>query len=138
MTDSDSYPIHTLMLIDDSSFDQMIGRRITEKSGLVRNLLQFVDATEALDDLSDPSTRKPDLILLDVNMPKMDGFEFLEKATERFGVDLCPIVVMLTTSLCPKDEERAKSHKIVHDFLNKPLTQDHLRGLCDLVMQRAD
>ena len=138
MKDGNSFPIPTLMLIDDSSFDQMIYRRIAEKSGLVRDLLQFVDATEALTELSDPATRMPDLILLDINMPKMDGFEFLEEATRRFGVDLCPIIVMLTTSLYPKDEERAKSFKVVHDFLNKPLTQDHLRGLCDLVVQRAD
>lgn len=133
MKDAPNGPIDTLMLIDDSSFDQMIYRRISDKSGLVRNLIQFLDATEALAHLADPANTWPDLILLDINMPQMDGFEFLEAATEKFGVDLCPIVVMLTTSLNPKDEQRAKSYDVVRDFLNKPLTHDQLHALCSLV-----
>jgi len=126
-------PIDTLMLIDDSSFDQMVYKRIADKSGAVRNLIQYLDATEALAHLSDPAQRRPDLILLDINMPQMDGFEFLEEVTEKFGVALCPIVVMLTTSLNPKDEKRAKQFDVVQDFLNKPLTHEQLHTLCDLV-----
>lgn len=138
MKDQDSTPIKTLMLIDDSSFDQMVYKRIAEKSGLVRELLQFLDATEALAHLSDPAKARPDLILLDINMPQMDGFEFLEEATKRFGVALCPIVVMLTTSLNPRDEERAKKFEVVHDFLNKPLTHDQLHSLSMLVAETGD
>ena len=137
MIETDREPIDVLMLIDDSSFDQMVYRRICDKSGLVRKLVQFVDATEALEYLSDPASEKPNLILLDINMPKMDGFEFLQAATERFGVALCPIVVMLTTSLNPKDEERAKSFEVVQEFLNKPLTHHQIKSLCQLVTRKA-
>lgn len=137
MTSTESYPIHTLMLIDDNSFDQMIYERISRKSQVVGNLLQYVDATLALEYLADPDTRNPDLILLDINMPKMDGFEFLEAATEKFGVDLCPIVVMLTTSLNPKDEKRANSFAVVRSFLNKPLTQQQLQDLAMLINSEA-
>ncbi|MFK7836159.1 MAG: response regulator [Sulfitobacter sp.] len=133
MTETEAAPIGTLMLIDDSEIDQMIYRRIATKSGLVGTLVQFTDATLALDYLADKDKTQPDLILLDINMPRMDGFEFLEAAMERFGVDLCPIIVMLTTSLNPKDEERAKSIAIVRDFLNKPLTRDQLAALSKFV-----
>ena len=137
MTPSATFPINTLMLIDDSEIDQMIYRRIADKSGLVGNLVQFLDATLALDHLSDAANIRPDLILLDINMPRMDGFEFLAEATERFGVDLCPIIVMLTTSLNPRDEKRAKSFEIVRDFLNKPLTPHQLQALSALVQRDA-
>ncbi len=133
MKDTNPYPIHTLMLIDDSEFDQMIYRRIAQSSGLVDNLLQYLEAEDALGYIRDPDTRNPDLILLDINMPKMDGFEFLEAATKEFGVDLCPIVVMLTTSLNPRDAIRAKSFEVVRDFLNKPLTRAQLGALSELI-----
>ncbi|KIN62154.1 Response regulator receiver protein [Sulfitobacter noctilucicola] len=133
MTHPDAYPIQNLMLIDDNSFDQMIYQRISQKSGMVGNLMQFTDATKALEHLADTGKVRPDLILLDINMPIMDGFEFLEAVTEKFGADMCPIVVMLTTSLNPKDELRAKGFSVVEDFLNKPLTKAHLEKLSELV-----
>ncbi len=133
MKDIDIPPINTLMLIDDSDVDQMIYRRIAQKSGLVRDLVQFLDARQALAHLNDPTTESPDLILLDINMPGMDGFEFLEAATDELGADLCPVVVMLTTSLNPKDEVRAKSFEVVREFLNKPLTVDQLKALSQML-----
>ncbi|MEP5727800.1 MAG: response regulator [Sulfitobacter sp.] len=134
MKDSCAISIGMLMIIDDSEIDQMIYRRITEKSGLVGNLHQFLDAEKALEFLQDPGKPKPDLILLDINMPRMNGFEFLEAATNKLGVDLCPVIVMLTTSLNPKDEERAKGFEIVRDFLNKPLTKKQLAMLSELLV----
>ncbi|MGC1506705.1 MAG: response regulator [Sulfitobacter sp.] len=120
----DRCPIKTLMVIDDDSFDQLICKRVTVKSGLVRDLLQYIDAEKALDYLSHPDSRTPDLILLDINMPKMNGFEFLEAVQERFGTDLCPIVVMLDTSLDPKGEKRANRFPMVQGFMNKPLSKN--------------
>lgn len=121
--------IPTLMLIDDSEIDQMIYRRIVKKSGIVGDLLQFTEADKALAHLKDDTEVKPDLILLDINMPGMDGFEFLETATKEIGAISCPVVVMLTTSLNPRDEERARSFELVRDFLHKPLSVDHLKTL---------
>ena len=137
MTEARAFPIQTLMLIDDSEIDQMIYLRIAKKSGLVGDMVQFLDATEALRYLEQGDQSKPDLILLDINMPGMDGFEFLREATKLLGASLCPIVVMLTTSLNPEDEVRARAFDVVKDFLNKPLTADQLASLSQLVRRQA-
>ena len=137
MTEARAFPIQTLMLIDDSEIDQMIYLRIAKKSGLVGNMVQFLDATEALRYLEQGDQSKPDLILLDINMPGMDGFEFLREATKLLGASICPIVVMLTTSLNPEDEVRARAFDVVKDFLNKPLTADQLASLSQLVRRQA-
>lgn len=117
------------MIVDDDSFDQMVYERIVGRSNVVETLLQFTDPLKGLAYLKDTSIPKPDLILLDVNMPELNGFEFLEQATETVGPRLCPVVIMLTTSLNPSDEVRARSFDIVEDFLNKPLTDDLLTYL---------
>tara|TARA_R110002124_G_scaffold236381_1_gene401640 strand:- start:314 stop:736 length:423 start_codon:yes stop_codon:yes gene_type:complete len=125
--------VGTLMIIDDNSIDQMVYKRIVSRSEQPWSLVQFTDAETALEHLSDPSEPDPDLILLDINMPRMDGFEFLDAATTQLGAALCPIVVMLTTSLDRRDEQRARSFSVVRDFLNKPLTQDQLKRLASMV-----
>lgn len=127
--DNESHQIDVLMLIDDSDFDQRMYKRVIARSGLVKTLVQYVDPQRALEDLLAVGARIPTLVLLDINMPTMDGFEFLEIVQDRLGDKMCPVIVMLTTSLDPVDERRARDHAIVRDFLNKPLTQVLLEKL---------
>ena len=125
--------IETLMLIDDSKIDQKLYRRIVERSGKVGTILSYYMAHEALEALMAPDGPRPDLILLDINMPRMNGFGFLEAVRSNLGEEFCPVVVMLTTSLEPSDEDRARQFSCVRDFLNKPLTRDHIEKLVDLI-----
>ena len=129
MTATEKRLIPSLMLVDDNEFDQMMYKRIVDRSGVVANLLQFTDPAKALDHLRDPATDMPSLVLLDINMPKIDGFEFLDIVTNDLGTRMCPVIVMLTTSLDPRDEERARKHDVVRDFYNKPLTDVLLHKL---------
>lgn len=126
--------ISTLMMIDDNVIDQQMYKRIVTKSGAVGRLLQFYMAQDALDHLADASLPQPDLILLDINMPGMDGFEFLDRFEQNFGPDRCKVIVMLTTSLDPKDEERVKDYKTVKRFLNKPLTIALMQELTQILV----
>ena len=132
MSDADT-PINTMMIIDDNDVDQYVYRRVVERSGLVENVLSFQLALDALDYLSERAGRGVDIILLDINMPGMDGFEFLEAATEKFGDDFSIVIVMLTSSLNPSDAERARSYPVVRDYLGKPLTQNHLDQIVELM-----
>ncbi|MEO0913123.1 MAG: response regulator [Pseudomonadota bacterium] len=119
--------INRLMLIDDNAIDQKMYQRIIARSGRVDEVVTCLSAMEALEYLADPKHPRIDVILLDINMPRVDGFQFLEEATARFGNDFAKlVVVMLTTSLDPRDAERARSFPVVRDFLNKPLTAEHL------------
>ncbi len=119
-----------LIAIDDSEFDQLSNRRLVERSGLVEDYQYFLDAREALHYMRSPDRPRIDAILLDINMPVMNGFEFLDAATGEFGEDFAGIVVlMLTTSLSPRDARRALSYKAVREFCNKPLTLSLLETL---------
>lgn len=127
-------PIKTAMLIDDEEFDQRQYKRVLTRSGLVETVLQFTYADDALAHLEANPDLEVDIIFLDINMPRMNGFEFLEAATEKFGPDFVKtVVVMLTTSLNPNDRTRAESYEVVRDFISKPLTQDVLEHVVDLV-----
>ena len=125
--------IHRLMMIDDNEIDQMMYRRVIKRSGMVDDVIGFLWASEALEYLLNPEYPTVDLILRDVNMPRMDGFEFLEAASKAVGPDFAPVVVMLTTSLNPRDYDRAMKHDAVREFLHKPLCLEHISDLADML-----
>jgi CheY-like chemotaxis protein len=129
--------IRRLMMIDDNQIDQMMYRRVIERSGIVDDVVGFLWAKDALAYLHDATNPPVDLILLDVNMPRMDGFEFLQAASDAFGPNFAPVIVMLTTSLNPQDHQRAMAFDAVRDFLNKPLCLQHIENLAALLADRT-
>ena len=123
-----------VVLIDDNDVDQMLYKRLIDRSGRFGEVTSFVYADEALDWLSRAERTPVDLVLLDVNMPRMNGFEFLEAACERLGDDFAKaVVIMLTTSLDPRDRRRAGRHATVKGFFVKPLTPALLEEALSIV-----
>lgn len=130
--------IDTVLLIDDDAFDQRIYKRVIERSRIVGRTVGFQLAEEALDWLRREGPGAADVIFLDINMPRMNGFEFLEAAAGLFGeARVPPVVMMLTTSLDPHDRERAAGYASVKSYISKPLTEEHLGQALDLVNARA-
>ena len=126
--------IENLMLIDDDETDQMIYKRIVDRSGVVGNLIQMNAADIALEYLRSAECPPIDAIILDLRMPRMDGFEFLNALESESVMNKVQVViVMLTTSLDPQDEARAKSHPLVADFWHKPLEAGNIVELCKLL-----
>ena len=129
-----TYLIDRLAIIDDAEFDQMLYARLIKRTGLVGETLAFLSAQDALDYFADPNSGPVDVILLDINMPGMSGFDFLEHVSaDRSSKYTDMVVVMLTTSLAPSDVERAKSFDLVKDYIHKPLEEDHILQIADLL-----
>jgi CheY-like chemotaxis protein len=124
--------IKNVLLIDDDEPTNFINKKIILGSDLVEAIHIAQSGQEALNFLSHQPEQTgqnplPDLIFLDINMPAMDGWEFLAnykklKTAKKENV----IIVMLTTSLNPDDEVKAKEMKEVKAFRNKPLTRQLL------------
>ena len=126
--------IGRVMLVDDEQIDQMFYKRILQRSGFVTEIFGYTDAREAIAHLENPDMPRIDLVLLDIRMPMMDGFEFLEAAEAHLGPkSRIPVVFMLTTSLSPHDRERAEDNPCVNGYLTKPLTKDYMETLARLV-----
>lgn len=126
--------IKTAMTIDDDDGDQMLYNRIMKRSGLIENILAFQMAEDALDYLKSESGNPIDVIFLDINMPRMNGFEFLERATAELGPEFAKcVVIMLTTSLNPEDEAQARKFYVVKEYLNKPLKLEHISMVASLM-----
>jgi CheY-like chemotaxis protein len=119
----------TCLLIDDNYIDNFVTRKILEVSNFAETVIVARSATEAIDSLREGSV-KPDVIFLDVRMPMMSGFEFLE-AYDKINIDKSGIkIFMLSSSLDPLDIRRSMDNKYITQFLHKPLTQKALEALC--------
>ncbi|MEM6573033.1 MAG: response regulator [Pseudomonadota bacterium] len=130
--------IGSMVMIDDDETDQYLYRRIIERSGLVATLNFFSLAEDALAYLRRKDRPRVDLITLDINMPRMDGFEFLDQAQAEFGTRFeHSVVVLLTTSLNPADRSRALAYPMVRDILNKPLTSQNVATLAEVCREEA-
>ena len=122
------------LLVDDDEATNFLNELLIEELHMTNQLLIARNGKEALQVIQQRCIDNggcPELILLDINMPVMDGFEFL-KAFEalEFNNKKSVVVVMLTTSQAPKDVERVKEFAIA-DFLNKPLTEEALKEVMD-------
>lgn len=119
--------VNCIMLIDDNPDDNFVHKRVILKHDFADKVVEMESGAEALQFLKEKSDHPedhPHLIFLDINMPGMNGWEFLEeyrKLDETLQSKF--IVVMLTTSQNEKDREKALSMDILADFKTKPLTK---------------
>lgn len=125
-----TYCFKTCLLIDDNYIDNFVTRKILEGSNFVEKIVVVRSAGDAIKALSDESI-KPDVIFLDVRMPMMGGFEFLEEYAKIDNVDKGGIkIFMLSSSLDPLDMRKSTDNKYITQFIHKPLTQKALEELC--------
>lgn len=108
---SKSYKIPTVLLVDDDEIDIMGVKREFKRSNLENPVVVASNGLEALEKLRNGSVPYPRMILLDLNMPKMNGIEFLKEA--RRDPELKEtIIFVLTTSNAEEDKRAAYAHNI--------------------------
>lgn len=119
----------TCLLIDDNYIDNFVTRKILEVSNFAETIIVVRSATEAIESLRN-GTVTPDVIFLDIRMPLMSGFEFLE-AYDKLNIDKKNIkIFMLSSSLDPLDIRKSLDNKYITQFIHKPLTQKAIEELC--------
>ncbi len=120
--------LRQILVVDDSDADRFLAKEIIEEFDATIEVIEALDGKEALEVLADGSVR-PDVILLDINMPVMDGHEFLQV----YGQTKAPssTVIMLSSSREQKDIERTRKYDFVADYLVKPLSTEHLKKLAN-------
>jgi CheY-like chemotaxis protein len=116
----------TCLLIDDNYIDNFVTRRILESSNFAERVVVSQSATEAIDSLRSGSVQ-PDVIFLDIRMPMMGGFEFLQEFDKLdIGNKNSIKIFMLSSSLDPTDMKKSVNNKYITQFIHKPLTQKAL------------
>ena len=129
--------LNCILLIDDDEDDNLIHSDLIESLQVTKHLEIATNGIVAMEYLSmvysanDPTLYpKPDLIFLDLNMPKMNGFEFLEEYEQMIGVfDSDPRITVLTTSAVPEDRQQALQYPMVQGFELKPLMEKNIMHL---------
>jgi CheY-like chemotaxis protein len=124
---------HTVMLIDDNEIDNLINQKMIEAASIAENIYTHTGAKSAIEFLRNMEKLEvadkvlPDVIFLDIDMPLMDGFQFLDEFEKLTNVakKKCKIV-MLTSSINPQDFNRSKKYENVRLYLNKPLSHDSI------------
>ncbi|PQJ75630.1 response regulator [Polaribacter gangjinensis] len=127
--------LDTILLIDDDPATNFLHKYVLQKESCAENIVSFQSAEEALEYIKDTIKNGfhfPELIFLDINMPRMNGWEFIEEYNKISKQNkISKIVVMLTTSLDTKDREKAESIKEINEFLSKPLTPEKIHQVLE-------
>jgi CheY-like chemotaxis protein len=135
--------IQTVLIIDDQASDRLVAARVIAKLAPKAIVHEFANGQEALDFIHGaPGFDKqcgpfppPTLALVDINMPIMDGFEFLERLEALAAAgevqDSWFAIAMFTSSSNPRDRDRAAGITSIRDYVVKPLTVANFEELLE-------
>ena len=123
-----------IWVIDDDRIYQIIINKMIKRSEIFSAVTSFKNGKEAIDALQDVVTNKlensdilPDLILLDINMPVMDGWEFMEKMgllKSKFSKNIT--VYIVSSSIATEDKNKSKTYSDILGYISKPVTVNDL------------
>ncbi|GGZ26854.1 response regulator [Echinicola pacifica] len=111
----------SIVLIDDDPINNLINKRLLRKAGICPSIVEFLEAEDALQRIIDLDKSDRLLIFLDINMPVMNGWDFLCQYQEK-----CPDrndhILMLSSSIDYNDKKKSMAYQAVRGFIEKPLT----------------
>lgn len=128
---------HAVMLVDDNEIDNLINQKMIEASNIskyiythtgAKSAIEFLKNVEKVEELR--NSVLPEVIFLDIDMPLMDGFQFLDEFEKLWeGTRKKCQIVMLTSSINPHDLSKSKKYEYVKKYINKPLSKETLEKL---------
>lgn len=127
-----------LMIIDDDPILVFLIKKIFEQDSDAYTFIDAENGLKAINYLENPTNTLPDLILLDINMPVMNGWQFLERFERYQKTNRLEIPIMIiSSSINPSDIEKSKQYKSVLNFLSKPFTRGHIEQIKQLLPMKA-
>jgi CheY-like chemotaxis protein len=129
--------VNKVLLVDDDEDANFFQEKLIKKAGFAKTVDKACNGVEALDYLQDCIAGKyalPEIIFLDLNMPKMNGWNFLEKYNQ-FSEEIKSkiVLIVLTSSVNPDDAERAKHTPEVKGYKNKFLNKEQLSEILKIM-----
>lgn len=122
-----------ILLVDDSENDNLFHEITIRKTGFSGEVRAFESAEDFLQFLRQDEAGVPTLVLLDINLPGMNGFDCARQLASLLGEGRSLFVSVLTSSTWRDDRQTANALPVIEDFLIKPLTREAL----ERVMERA-
>jgi len=124
--------LNCILLIDDDVDDNYFHQIVINEMNITEHIEVALNGIEALIFLKKENQTHPDIIFLDINMPKMNGWEFMQEYMElRADQKAKVVIVMLTTSENPEDKKRAAQYSEITGFNPKPLTGEILTEILE-------
>jgi CheY-like chemotaxis protein len=125
---SEKKRLKCILLVDDDNDDNVYHQIILREMDVVEKIEVAANGIEALEYLRNNINALPELIFLDINMPKMNGWEFLREYKKTgIAANALIVVMILTTSANPDDVKRAQEIEEVFGFETKPLTEETMK-----------
>ncbi|WP_394759757.1 two-component system response regulator [Flavobacterium sp.] len=124
--------VNLTYIIDDDNIFVFVLKKILDRNENFDQVFDFKNGEEVLDLLSDKNNTFPNIILLDINMPVIDGWQFLEEIEKLPNKEKLNVFIM-SSSIDTNDIEKSKSFSTVKDFISKPINNDKLNKLIESI-----
>jgi len=121
-------PLRRILLVDDDVAFHFLQKLVLSENNINCPVDSVYDGYEALRYMED-CNGSPDLILLDLNMPRWNGLDFLESCRKCGQLPDYVKIFILTSSQLPEDKERAMSYNFVTGYLEKPLNKESIKNI---------
>ncbi|WP_395046782.1 two-component system response regulator [Flavobacterium sp.] len=124
--------VNLTYIIDDDNIFVFVLKKILDRNENFDQVLDFKNGEEVLKILSNKNNTFPNIILLDINMPVIDGWQFLEEIEKLPNKEKLNVFIM-SSSIDTNDIEKSKSFSTVKDFISKPINNDKLNKLIESI-----